>query len=157
MWERVIILVLFLGWLLYCNFEGIREAYYWYVFGEANDSVRNNVKSKAGNIHKLFTYQRSVVASMLCLAFYFLVYDDSLLYLTNTFIFGVVLILTFSFIHNGAYYSTRNNLDKNVYPKRFKDTSTTSTANNEFNYDERKGMFILGILLLIATIIKTWG
>jgi hypothetical protein len=41
---------------------------------------------------------------------------------------GLCMALSSPFWHDGFYYSKRNDLDRNMYKKRFFDQSTSSTA-----------------------------
>ena len=59
--------------------------------------------------------------------------------------------LMFPFLHDGLYYQTRNKLNPSVYPRGWKDTSTTTDARWSFGYEKRKKLFLIGgILWLIA-------
>lgn len=115
--SNTIILCSYLLWLVYSTIEGIREGYYWHY----------TLKMKQVGMHTWFTIQRSLFLSTLVLGF--LVFQVSIL---NTVLMAVSCILAFSFFHNGALYTTRNLLDSKsrfpVYPHRWLDQSTTSTA-----------------------------
>lgn len=64
-------------------------------------------------------------------------------------IFLISLALIFSFVHNGVYYETRHKLDKNIYPKGFRDDSTSSTATIEMNFKMRTTLAVIGVLGVI--------
>jgi len=115
---------------IYASIEGVREAYYYHV------AVAKGFKK---NIHWLYLFQRTLFAILLFSQ-------------TNFFIL-LFFALSFSFLHNGFYYLTRNKLDEIIYKKRFIDSSTTSTAVMEFNFAERTILLIFGIAFLILNII----
>ena len=62
----------------------------------------------------------------------------------------------FTFLHDGMYYAQRNNLNKETYPKRWFDYSTTSTAKLDkfLNPTNRIIMFIVGIGGLAYLLLK---
>lgn len=148
------IIILFILWLIYACLDGVRDAYYWYSFNELPTLMKKNVYDRIKNIHDLFTWQRSVVAIMLCFSVLYLCHQSSIEYysLFKTFFFSCSLALSFSIFHNGCYYCTRNNLEKDVYTLRFWDESTTSTSNLTFTKIERVTQFIISIVLLIISI-----
>lgn len=123
----MVYLYLILG-LLFASIEGVREAFYYY--------VQKDVKR---NIHWIYYLQRTL--------FTILFYS-----LTNFFILAC-FVLSFSFMHDGFYYVTRNKLDPSVYARKFIDSSTTSTAIMEFNFTERTIFLVLGIVFLILNLI----
>lgn len=114
---NTIILCSYLLWLIYSLVEGIREGYYWHY----------TLKMKQVGIHTWFTIQRGVMLGTLALGFWF--FQSSI---PATIILVASCILAFSFIHNGAMYTTRNYLDRKskfpVYPAMWFAQSTTSTA-----------------------------
>lgn len=63
------------------------------------------------------------------------------------------LLLMFPYFHDGQYYCTRNDLNSTIYPKRWRDSSTTSQAIFEFNYTKRVILSITSILILLTTLI----
>jgi hypothetical protein len=68
-----------------------------------------------------------------------------------TIVFNLIAaMLTFPFIHDGFYYVMRNNLDRRLYPARFKAQSTTTDAKFSFEYTTRTILFIGGILIFIV-------
>lgn len=111
-------------WMFFAALEGYREAYYY-------NAVDADEPQK--NLHGLFTIQRSVTASvMVCCTSIFML---------------PVLILVFSFIHNGTYCCVRNNLNPLNYPARWKGESKTSRAVFDFTYKSRMLQFIAGVLV----------
>lgn len=112
--------------------EGVRDAVYFDA-----ESRSNGVKY---DIHWMFVLQRSLFAILIFL-------------FTNIFIL-LFFILAFSFFHNGWYFYTRNKLNDKIYPNKFIDSSTTSSAIFEFNFEERVLFFIFGIIFLILNFVK---
>jgi len=99
-------------WCLYALFEGHREGSYWY--------IKNSI-FKLGHLftidfkeHIMWTIQRSLVLV--------------LVYISSDWITVACCILVFPFMHDGAYYTRRNWINKGIYPKRFFAQSKTSTA-----------------------------
>jgi hypothetical protein len=121
--------------LVYAYIEGIREALYYHEATKTNDTIKRN-------LHSLFFSQRLIVVCFCVLlnANYFLIAS---------------CVLMFSFFHDGSYYAERNRLNPAIYPKKFFDHSTTSTAFFEFSFTWRLILFIIGILLFITTLIYT--
>lgn len=117
-------LILFL-WIVYCIFEGAREALYW-----------NTYPTYDFNVHWMFMVTRAIF-----------------LFVASGLVWQVLVsfILMFSFIHNGAYYTTRNILNKDLYKKKWFDQSTTSTAFlTKFNGPiSRSIQFVLGFILFL--------
>ena len=124
---------------LWAHLEGKREAQYFHY----KWSTPNPTKIK--DEHLEFTIQRSlyVIISSLLVGFIFWWWSSIILF--------VSLVLTFSFFHNGSYYKRRNELNENVYPYKWKDQSTTTTAKISFNYKQRLTLFILGLLIVVVT------
>jgi hypothetical protein len=109
--------------------EGVREGYYWH-FKPKDPFVKTNE-------HALFSLQRLILWS-------------TMLFVVN-WVSVLAIICMFPFLHDGAYYTTRNYLDKTVYPKRFFDESTTSTAKltRVFTPVVRVLCALAGIIMLI--------
>ena len=102
-------------WVMYSTLEGLREAFYWHYKGIASST-------DGVDLHPIFTLQRGIL--LFTLMFFMWVTLSStvgvLIFLANA--------LLFSFFHNGMMYLFRNKLDSKVYPKKWFDQSTTSTA-----------------------------
>ncbi len=122
----------FILWCVFSFYEGKREAYYYSLY-------------PSGNIHWLYFIQRGLVALIIMVLL-----NQNIL--VETMFIGA-LIGVFSFIHDGAYYSQRNNINKQNYPLRWKSNSTDSTAILEFTYLERGIYFIIGVSLFIFSLI----
>lgn len=141
------VVFLFILWLLFAFVDGRRDAYYYHLLMTYNNKPLND-------LHPLFTFQRSIFATVLCICF-FLFTDHYILgwHLLKVVFFGISLILSFSLLHNGSYYMKRNDLNTNVYRMRFTDSSTTSTSEIELGYKERRNLFLIGIVFLLASIL----
>ena len=128
----IALLLYTLAWVLYSVVEGVREAYYF-------DNFPRPTKF---NIHIIFMIQRTIVLAVFCDVFHW--------------VFALVYALMFPFFHDGAYYITRNILNKAVYQKGFWDEpSKSSTATFDFKLWERTVMLVSGIILIFV-IIKLW-
>lgn len=112
-------------WILYSCFEGVREAYYWNLYPQYKF-----------NIHTIFFIQRLFVL--------LLVSSLNPVYLISG-------SLIFSFFHNGSYYTTRNFLNSNNYPKKWFDQSNQSTSwMTKFNGPiSRTIQFMIAVLIII--------
>lgn len=140
---NLIILGLFLA---YAAFEGWREALYWYI---KHSSYFTDWKPKVEE-HTVFTIQRAIVTIM----------GSILLFFTGMWwvwclVSMLGFALCFTFMHNGAMYLTRNNIDPYTYPKRWWAQSTTSTAKlTKFETPvSRTIQFVIGILLNVGAFI----
>jgi len=119
-------------WLIYSAFEGEREAYYYDLY-----------PTKHPNIHWIYFLQRGIV-----------------LVIIGWFMWSILLPLSLAFmfplLHDGFYYMKRNDLNKNLYPKRFRESSTTSEALMEFSYKERVVLAIASVITLIIMYLIKW-
>lgn len=122
-------IVILLVWCVYAMLEGMREAYYY-------DAAMRSEK-KYPDIHWIYATQRGLFLFIVAITM-------------GSLTFPISLAFIFSYIHNGSYYCQRNDIDVRIYPRRFKDDSTTSTAFFELNYKTRTIMFYIGILFFIA-------
>lgn len=129
--------LLMLLWIVYSIYEGKREAWFF---------ARGGIKLKR-NIHFYFTLQRTTVFIAFVIAmmqinidWYFLIE-----------LAGMVAILggQFVFWHDGYYYKERNNIDKNIYIKRFKDYND-SDAVFDFTWAERKILFVFSLVVYLV-------
>ncbi len=126
-------------WVVYSILEGLREGFYWHFKGGSKPSITN--KNCNFEIHPIFALQRGIVLLVI----------GGLLYYTIG-LYSIVSVLSmmsiFSFFHNGTYYSTRNKLDSTIYPLKWRDQSTTSTAKMTkiMTYKNRTIFMILGVL-----------
>ena len=123
-------------WILFSTLSGYLEAFYW-------SGVAKKRYKKYKYAHEIFTVVRAIIAAPLVYWVY--------LYSNWTAIFiGAAFVAMFPFFHDGMYYLQRWKLDK-VYPRKWKDTSTTSTAKLTANYEMRLFLllFICPILIMI--------
>ena len=112
-------------WIAFCIFEGRFEAILWHLW-----SARPLVSL---NPHRtnLLVLRRGAVLIIASLS-------DTWLAIPH--------ILVFAFVHNGAMYSHRNDINPRVYTDRWQsDPSQTSTAKINFTFQARTAFFIIGI------------
>ena len=136
----ILSILISLLWIFYALFEGFREGYYWY-------NRNNSIKKDNLEIHPYFAIQRGIVISLSVLP---LIEIN----LFMSFIYGISLMFTFSYFHNGMYYLTRNNLDNKLYQLKWKDQSTTSTAKltKIMTYNNRLIFMIIGVVIQMVSI-----
>lgn len=126
--------LLFVIWISYAALEGVREA--------LSDAGAYNYRPK----HTIYTIQRIMMASVVVMAYYF-----KIGWLNPCFFMVAVLILSFSFIHNGFYFVARNKFaKKKVYPKGFRDMGIS--AFWEFSFFSRT-IQLLFSLIFVALLI----
>lgn len=124
--------LVFIFSIAYFILEGHREAIFYSVM----------INNLVDDLHAAFMLQRMIVfLSIFSLTFYIQCWWS--------FLFMCSLLLCFPFFHDGAYYATRNNLNKNIYPKRWFDDSDTSTAKMEIKVLPRIFLAIVGIFIFI--------
>lgn len=147
-----LLITILIGWLIFALFEGLTEARLWHYKNE--HPTKRIIKPR--DAHIFFAIQRGFVLFVLS----FIVWLKFELFLASFIIF-VANSLVFSFVHNGAMYAHRNWLsklndnDEEIYPKKWFDQSTTSTAltTKLMTPVSRTIQFIVGILLYIVVII----
>lgn len=134
----IIKFTLLFGWILCSLLEGCRDSFFYHY-------RMNSTKPDKYNIHWLFTLERGILLSAIC-------FINSIYFSTvNTIIFTSSLILIFSFFHNGMYFTVRHLLDKTLYPKKWFDNSTSSTATIELSAVARAIMMAIGLIGIIST------
>lgn len=133
-------IILIVCWIVSCLAEGKRDAFFYH-------NRNSSTNPDHHNIHWIFSVERFIIWALITA-----LYSHHNFYF-STGVFSLGIILVFSFLHNGMYYATRNNLDKNVYPKRWWDTSTTSESLMEFNVVQRVFMAVTGTLGIITSIL----
>lgn len=106
-------------WILYAFLEGKREAIFWHHRIKSSDYQ----KFKSKDRHPMFMLQRGMVLLLGGIATYYM--SDSIILTSYIFVMNMLL---FSFFHNGAMYSERNNMSNTTYMKRWWAQSKTSTA-----------------------------
>lgn len=90
------------------------------------------------DIHVLFTWRRAMFSFMMLLST------------------GVLMVLAcmlmFPMMHDNKYYEVRHDLNPLIYEKGWRsDPSSTSTAIFSLSFHIRLAMFVVGLLLAIAT------
>jgi hypothetical protein len=130
----ILIALAILSWVAFCIFIGRFEALFWHVW------ARNPVFGFNPHKTRLLVYIRaSVFVAASCM--------NPLLALGH--------LLVFPFIHNGAMYSHRNDIDDDVYTDRWQsEPSATSSAEINFSYNARYVMFALGIFTYISCFLR---
>src|ERR1035437_10321017 len=96
--ETTVYIIIYALWLLYAGYEGFDEANYWWKLSGTNKPAKNE--------HMIWTVGRAIVALIILVP---ILYLTSNIWLTA--LFGLSLVLSFSFWHDGCYYSERNDLD----------------------------------------------
>lgn len=94
-------------WCLYAILEGYREGNYWHIKPKSR-SGRNYYE------HFLWSMQRFTVLL--------------LVFIHSGWQTGLSCILVFPFLHDGFYYTRRNELDSRIYSRMVFAQSKTSTA-----------------------------
>ncbi|MEK6880325.1 MAG: hypothetical protein AABY22_11985 [Nanoarchaeota archaeon] len=127
--------LIFLIWILYCIIDGIRDSLFYHHYNLKTERLFNE--------HIVFVIQRGIVALIL------------LLLSLNIWLI-IPFILSFSFFHNGSYYTTRYYLWKRTYynggeyNKKWFAQSITSTSfwTKYMTPVNRTILFILSIGIL---------
>jgi len=140
---NLIILALY---LTYAAFEGWREGIYWHVKG---GSRYYDWQPKVEE-HVIFTIQRAIITIMGSILLFF---TGMAWYWCVASVIGYAL--TFTFMHNGIMYLTRNEIDPTIYHKRFWAQSTSSVAKTTkfMTPISRTIQFIVGVLLNVGAFI----
>lgn len=103
----------------YSYLEGTREGFHYHF-----ESIAYGYKK---NMHRLFFAQRFLVFLLMVL------FIPDIIKLPSALMF----IFMFSFIHNGQYFITRNNLNKYTYPLREKDASENAKFLASLSFKDR--------------------
>lgn len=123
----------------YAYIEGWREACYFHFKIKSTDIDLNE--------HTLFSIQRGIFIAIM----------SSLIGSISSLSIGAMMFLSlslmFPIIHESAYYETRHKLDDSIYPKGWKNSTTTSNAKFNFSFNQRVVMFFIGLALMIVCII----
>lgn len=120
-------------YVLFCCFEGITDAYYFYIKIEKANYERDL------NEHKIFFEKRLIVGSIVSLVLA-KTYWQIIAWL-------IVCDSMFPFFHEGFYYTWRNILNIKVYPRTFRDSTTTSVSKMNFNFKQRLILFIFAVIV----------
>lgn len=118
-------------WVVYASIDGIRNGFYYH-------NRRHSNRQDDSEIQPLFFLQYTFILMI------FFVPIDINEGLKKSLLFVLGQAMIFSFFYSYGYYSTRNNLDKNICTKRWRDNPTSTLS-------EPMGLnFITRVLLLIS-------
>lgn len=131
--------LIIIGFVLYSVSEGMRDALYYHF-----KIFRTQVDYHE---HSLYVISRAVVVFSLCLLHHY-AYKAGVF---SFFCMFVGLSFIYSFIHDSIYFTGRNHLDSQVYPKTWRSEATNSNALMNFNLLDRLLMFFIGVALLTLT------
>ena len=135
----ITILILTAIWISYTMLGAYTQAHYYDLYPS---------EKKHRNLHPFYVIERMIILfgiwQILPLSFP----------LWDCIIFIFALCFIYSFFHNGLYYWTRNKLNPSVYPKKWKDSSTTSEALFEVGFGMRTAMMLIGFLLIAGVILE---
>lgn len=121
-------------WAVFCIFEGRFEAILWHLWA-ARPLVSLNPHRT-----NLLVARRAAVLVIASLV------DPWL---------AIGHMLVFSFIHNGAMYAHRNDINPRVYPLRWRsEPSDSSTAKINLSFDSRVATFAIGILVYMSCLLR---
>jgi len=121
-------------WISFALAAGVIEAFYF-------NKNQRKIKVKGKDIHFWFTLGRVIAALPIALTI------ASIVGPLESFLFGAIMVLVFPFFHDGAYYTTRNLLNKKVYPLSWFDQSKKTTAKFSFNIVIRTIFLIIAFLI----------
>lgn len=136
----IINIFLIVSWIVFSIYEGKREAWFFH---------KGGIKLRR-DIHFYFSIQRISVGVAFVIALTSI--EISWFNFLDVSLTSIMLISMFPFWHDGYYYLERNNLNPTIYQKRFKDFNNSS-AIFDFTWNERKIMFIVGIMIIILKLI----
>jgi len=140
------IIVLSLVWFLFASLDGFVQAYYYDLYP---------ITKQHRNLHPFFNLVRAIPAGLMCYEVLMISPEEGWTFVwVPAALYGLALIMTFSFFHNGFYYVTRNKLQPSLYPKGFKDKSTSSTALMDLGFKLRTSLMIIGIFFIIGVILQ---
>jgi hypothetical protein len=126
-------IVMILMFIVYSLLQGFIDAHTYH--------YKNTSSSPKGlNLHPFLSTIRGIILVLMYLIFGQI-----------SFIIGLSFI--FSYFHNGMYYLTRDDLSPGTYPKRWSDSSSTSTSFWEFDYVERIILMQAGVVLIALSFI----
>ena len=132
--------ICFFTWIWFSLSFGIIEAKIFHDDADFDKKFKDKWKF---NIHILFTFVRILWATPLILAIYV---SHGII---DTVYYSIAFVLSFPFIHDGAYYQTRKILSNNtVYLKGWFDRSTTTTSIFSFDWYTRTVLFVVSLFCL---------
>jgi len=140
-------------WVLYSVFAGTNEGFFFHHKDKATDNLLFDLDGDGDRdveIHQIFSLMRLIVLIVMGVALYGITQS---LFFTAVLIFSYAMM--FPFFHDGSYYVTRNNLNHNIYKKKWFAQSNTSTAKSTrfLTPTVRTTAFILGLISIVLTII----
>lgn len=139
--------ITFILWQAYAYMEGKIEANFYRIL---NGRI-------AKNMHGLYLVNRSIVYSIIIAFNLFYVWDSEMWGVCKVIQTIFVLLIypaVFNFWHNGAYFSTQNDLLPTLYVKRWSADSDTSEAKHNTPWKQRLESFVIGVLFFIGAIIN---
>jgi hypothetical protein len=138
----IVKLALLLIWIVYSGLEGIREAIFYYY---ASSSRRKKIIE----MHPMFAAQRGLIFATFSALLWVAGYGWLVAVIS---FFGYAGI--FSFIHDGAFFTTYNKLDSTIYKKQWFDYSTTSTSvmDKFLTPVNRTILAVVGLALIITSL-----
>jgi hypothetical protein len=121
----------FFMWAFFAIGSGVVEAFFFHVADYKRLSHANTVYGDVHgylNIVRIFVFLGMVPFAM-----------------------SIPCIMVFPFIHDGAYYSFRNVMDRNIYPDRWRtNMSSDTTAMISLNIKTRSFLFAFGLAIMIS-------
>lgn len=118
---------------------------FWAIMSGVKEAMIYGLKGAGSfrwDLHRFYMAERVVVFFGIFLGAHLNFYDILVLIAANYF--------SFFFWHDGFYEVARGRIDQ--YGKNFKSTSSTSTAKLNPNWDERRVMKVLSLVILITYI-----
>lgn len=115
----LIYIIMYFCFMCYANYEGEREAYYYFY-----ESKMSGIKR---NLHSIFWSQRLLVVILACATMPTEIRIPTIL----------SFALIFSYIHNGVYFETRNYLTPDIYKLKWKDASENAKFLASLSFKDR--------------------
>jgi len=126
----IAVVISIICWCFFCIFEGRFEAILWHLWARTPIFGFNPHKTK------LLMYRRLAIIILASIS-------NPLLFFAHA--------LVFPFIHSGAMYSHRNDIDSDLYEDRWQsEPSPTSSAEINFSYNVRFILFAIGCFAYVA-------
>src|SRR3990167_2794048 len=138
----LIILALKSMWIISALLEGFFQGHYY-------DLIPIDKGHK--NIHSVYGVMRSI----LLIALFWIAWYN--LHIWDALIFAFTCCFSYSFFHNGMLYTTRNNLNPDIYKKRWwankEPGSVKGSANIEIEVGFRIAMLVVAIVFIVGIIL----
>ena len=130
-----IVIIAFLTGCLYAYYDGWVDGLHF-----DRPASLHQILPAGPDIHQLFTVRRAIVLILLSAA--------------TGILPAITFGLIFPYVHDGCYYATRNKLNPQKYPDRWKsEPSRSSTAVMDFSYRIRVFLAFFGVLLIVFSVI----